>query len=93
MATSCIGSIVEIDSKPIDFVENEENSPTFLSFGGGVFHPDLLLTDPTLSDKVHHKLIDSPGSAGHKILLARIIKYGPSYREPRQTHWILKKAN
>ncbi|GFY41889.1 hypothetical protein TNIN_290521 [Trichonephila inaurata madagascariensis] len=75
-ATSCIGSLVEnlIDSNPLDFIENEENSPIFLSFGGGVSHPDLLLTDPTLSDIVHHKLIDSLGSAGHKILLARIIK-------------------
>ncbi|GFY33794.1 hypothetical protein TNCV_4595061 [Trichonephila clavipes] len=44
MVTSCIGSIVEnlINSNLIDFMENEENSPTFLSFGGGVPHPNLL---------------------------------------------------
>ncbi|GFR22387.1 hypothetical protein TNCT_648281 [Trichonephila clavata] len=95
MATSCNGSIVEnlIDSNPIDFIENEENSPTFLSYSGGISHPDLLLTHPALSDRVQHKLIDSPGGAGHKILLSSIIKYGPSYREPRRTYWNLKKAN
>ncbi|GFR11690.1 hypothetical protein TNCT_547421 [Trichonephila clavata] len=77
MATSCIGSIVEnlIDSNPIDFIENKENSPTFLSYSGGVSHPDLLLTYPALSDRVQHKLIDNPGGAGHKILLSSVIKY------------------
>ncbi|GFR02279.1 hypothetical protein TNCT_407501 [Trichonephila clavata] len=95
MATSCIGSIVEnlSDSNPIDFIENEENSPTFLSYSGGVSYPDLLLTCPTLSDRVQHKLIDCPGGSGHKILLSSIIKYGLSYREPRRTYWNLKKAN
>ncbi|GFS48995.1 hypothetical protein TNIN_45161 [Trichonephila inaurata madagascariensis] len=94
-ATSFIGSIVEnlVDSNTIDFIENEENSPTFLFFGRGVSHSDLLLTLPALSDRVHHKLIDSPGSSGHVILLTRIIKLGPSYREPRQTYLNLKKAN
>ncbi|GFR00607.1 hypothetical protein TNCT_497031 [Trichonephila clavata] len=91
MATSCIGSIVEnlIDSNPIDFIENEENSTTFLSYSGGVSHPDLLSTQPALS----YKLIYSPGGSGHKILLSSIIIYGPSYREPRRTYWNLKKAN
>ncbi|GFQ77481.1 hypothetical protein TNCT_399291 [Trichonephila clavata] len=95
MATNCIGSIVEnlIDSNPIDFIENEENSPTFLLYSGGVSHPDLLLTPPALSDRVQHKLIDSPGGAGHTILLSSIIKYGLLYREPRRTYWNLKKAN
>ncbi|GFQ97791.1 hypothetical protein TNCT_347801 [Trichonephila clavata] len=95
MATSCIGSIVEnlIDSNPIDFIENEENSPTFLSYSGGVSHPDLLLTHPALSDRVQNKLIDSPGGAGHKILLSSFIKYRPSYREPKRTYWNLKSAN
>ncbi|GFR12478.1 hypothetical protein TNCT_374021 [Trichonephila clavata] len=85
MATSGIGSLVEnlIDSNTIDFIENEENPPTFLSFSGGVSHPDLLLIHPTLSDGVQHKLIDNPGGDGHKILLSSIIKYGPSYRMPR----------
>ncbi|GFR28289.1 hypothetical protein TNCT_376841 [Trichonephila clavata] len=71
MATSRIGSKIEnlIDSNPIDLIENEENSTTLLSYSGGVSHPDLLLMHPTLSDRVQHKLIDSPGGAGHKILL------------------------
>ncbi|GFR14350.1 hypothetical protein TNCT_355711 [Trichonephila clavata] len=95
MATSCIGSIFEnlIDSNPIDFIENEENSPTFLSYSGGVTHPNLLLTHPTFSDRAQHKLIDRAGGAGHKILLLSIVKYRPSYREPRRTYWNLKKAN
>ncbi|GFQ64693.1 hypothetical protein TNCT_486421 [Trichonephila clavata] len=67
MVTSCIGSIVEnlIDSNPVDCIENEANSPTFLSYSEGVSHPDLLLTHPTLSERVQHKLIDSPGGDGH----------------------------
>ncbi|GFR22983.1 hypothetical protein TNCT_295431 [Trichonephila clavata] len=95
MVTSYIGSIVEnlTESNPINFIENEENSPTFLSYSGGVSHPDLLLMHPTLSGRVQHKVIDSPGSARHKILLLSIINYGPSYRKPRQTYWNLKKAN
>ncbi|GFR26423.1 hypothetical protein TNCT_422751 [Trichonephila clavata] len=93
MVTSCIGSTVEniIVSNPINFIENEEISPTSMSFGGSVSHADLLLIHPTLSDNIQHKLIYSPGGVGHKILFSGIIKSGSSYSEPSRTYGNLKK--
>ncbi|GFW49371.1 hypothetical protein TNCV_3058781 [Trichonephila clavipes] len=76
-----------IDSNPMDIIENEENSPTFISFSGSVSNPNLLLTRPTLSDKVQLKLTDSLGGAGPKILLSNIIKYGTPYWKTRLTYW------
>ncbi|KAG8171278.1 hypothetical protein JTE90_008255, partial [Oedothorax gibbosus] len=69
-----VGCIVEnfIDSAPIEFIENRDGSPTFLSYKGATSHPDLLLAHPFVSNQIEHTLLPAPGGAGHKLLVAEL---------------------